>query len=259
MTALLWQRGERAALGRLWLIFFYALLNAGIGVIDDLKKLSAKQNKGLSAAHKFLLQLLASGLLLFLDGALFGIETAISLPLGAGVLELGIFYYPLALLLLNGLVNAMNLTDGVDGLLSVTTAVSSMALILLGLLDGELAQGAVGGLLLGTSLGFLCFNAHPAKVFMGDTGSLFLGGMMAATAIVTRQPILVLVACFVFVIEAGSVALQVIWFKISGGKRLFRMAPLHHHFERLGFGEWQVVALLGSAAALFAATAIALR
>ena len=258
-TVLCLQRGEQATLGRLWLIFLYALLNACIGVTDDLKKLSAKRNKGLSAAQKFLLQLLAAGLLLFLDGLLFGVDTAILLPLGAGKLELGIFYYPLALLLLCGIVNAMNLTDGVDGLLSATTAVAAVPLILLGVMGEGAVQGSIGGVLLGTSLGFLCFNAHPAKVFMGDTGSLFLGGLMASSAILTRQPIFFLILCGVFVIETGSVALQVIYFKLSGGKRLLRMAPLHHHFERLGFGEWQVVALFACTGALLAALAVALR
>ena len=111
----------------------------------------------------------------------------------------------------------------------------------------------VGALLLGATLGFLCFNAHPAKVFLGDTGSLFFGGVVSAVGSVTEHPVLVLLSCGVFVIEAGSVILQVLFFKLSHGKRLFRMAPLHHHFEKCGWSEWRVVAVFSAVGALFAA------
>ncbi|MBE6703260.1 MAG: phospho-N-acetylmuramoyl-pentapeptide-transferase [Ruminococcaceae bacterium] len=251
---LLWQGSS----GLQWpfLVFLYAFLCGAIGFLDDFRKLAKKENKGLSAAQKYFLQLLVSGLFLFLARAFFGVDTAIFLPFTNGIrLELGFFYYPLALLYLTGLVNALNLTDGVDGLLSVTAGVVALFFLLWGYSGGQGNVMMIGAMLLGAVLGFLCFNAHPAKVFMGDTGSLFLGGAVSAVGILTEHPLLLLIACGVFVIEAASVILQVIWFKLSKGKRLFRMAPLHHHFEKIGFGEWQVVALFGISGLLFASLA----
>lgn len=239
------------------LIFSYALLCGAIGFFDDYRKLVKKENQGLTAAQKYLLQLLAAALFLFAARVLLDTDTAILLPFTEASLELGVFYYPLALLYLTGLVNALNLTDGVDGLLSCTVAVVAAFFLLWGYSEGEQGTMMVGALLLGATLGFLCFNAHPAKVFMGDTGSLFLGGTVSAVGIVTEHPLLLLMACGVFVIEAGSVILQVVYFKLTRGKRLFRMAPLHHHFEKGGWSEWRVVAVFCVTGALFAALALA--
>lgn len=237
------------------LILVYALLCGAIGFFDDYRKLTKKENQGLTAPQKYLLQLLASALFLFVARLCLDVDTSIRLPFAQIELELGIFYYPLALLYLTGLVNALNLTDGVDGLLSSTTAVVAAFFLMWGYSMGEESVMLVGALLLGATLGFLCFNAHPAKVFMGDTGSLFLGGMVSAVGIVTEHPLLVLVACGVFVVEAVSVILQVVYFKLSGGRRLFRMAPLHHHFEKGGWSEWRVVTAFSLSGGLFAALA----
>ncbi|MBQ8717230.1 MAG: phospho-N-acetylmuramoyl-pentapeptide-transferase [Clostridia bacterium] len=246
---------ESNSLRALSLIFIYGVLCGAIGFFDDYRKLVKKENQGLSAPQKYLLLLLASALFLFASRVALQTDTSIALPFADRSLELGVFYYPLALLYLTGLVNALNLTDGVDGLLSSTVAVVATFFLLWGYSEGEETAVIVGALLLGATLGFLCFNAHPAKVFMGDTGSLFFGGVVSAVGIVTEHPVLVLLSCGVFVIEAGSVILQVIFFKLSHGKRLFRMAPLHHHFEKCGWSEWRVVAVFSAVGALFSAVA----
>ena len=238
----LWM-GEGRRLRAVALILCYALLCGAIGFFDDYQKLLKRKNQGLTAAQKYLLQLIASALFLLAARVLLDVDTAIRLPFADTVLELGWFYYPLALIYLTGLVNALNLTDGVDGLLSTTVAVVAGFFLLWGYSESEESVMLMGALLLGATLGFLCFNAHPAKVFMGDTGSLFFGGAVSAVGIVTEHPLLVLIACGVFVIEAASVILQVLYFKLSDGKRLFRMAPLHHHFELGGMHETKVVAM----------------
>lgn len=243
---------ENRALHAPALIFIYAVLCGAIGFFDDYKKLAKKENQGLTAPQKYLLLLLVSALFLFAVRVILHTDTAILLPFSDLSLELGAFYYPLALLYLTGLVNALNLTDGVDGLLSSCVAVLAAFFLVWGYSEGERTVIVVGALLLGATLGFLCFNAHPAKVFMGDTGSLFLGGTVSAVGIVTEHPLLVLISCGVFVIEAGSVILQVVFFKLTHGKRLIRMAPLHHHFEKCGWSEWRVVGVFSAVGALFA-------
>lgn len=235
--------GEIKEIREVSLILGYALLCGAIGLADDCSKLSKKQNQGLSAPQKYFLLLLASALFLYCAMAFCGVDTAIKIPFSRTVLELNGFYYPLALLFLTGTVNALNLTDGVDGLLSSVTAVVAVFFVVWGYDAGEVTVMGAGSLLLGGTLGFFCFNRHPAKIFMGDTGSLFLGGAVSAVGILTEHPLLVLLAGGVFAVEAFSVILQVLWFKLTKGKRLFRMAPLHHHFEKGGWNEWQVVAV----------------
>ena len=253
---LLWRQGENKALRPLALLFLYATLCGAIGLVDDWKKLSKKKNQGLSAAQKYALQLLASGIFLYLSTVLLGVERTVILPFSGRELSLGMFYYPLALIYLTGLVNALNLTDGVDGLLSSTVAVAALCFFVFGLYRESFTSAALGCLLLGGVLGFFCFNAHPARVFMGDTGSLFLGGAVAGLGIVTGNALFVLAVSGVFVWEALSVILQVIFFRVRRGKRLFLMAPFHHHLEKKGVGEWGVVGIFTLSAAAFAALAL---
>lgn len=238
--------------GRLLLCCGFALLSAAIGLFDDLQKLARRQNKGLSAPQKYFLQLLISALFLFVAEVLFAPAHSILLPFSGREIALGRLYYPLALVYLTGLVNALNLTDGVDGLLSSLVGVLAVFLLISGIAAMERDAALLGALLLGAALGFLCFNLHPAKVFMGDTGSLFFGGLVAGYGILSPSPLTILLACGVFVLEALSVVLQIVWFKLSRGKRLFRMAPLHHHFEKGGWGEMRVVAYFCFVGALFA-------
>ena len=247
--------GESQRLRGLALILLFSALCGAIGFVDDYQKLLKKENQGLTAPQKYLLQLLAAAIFLYLSEVLLHVGTAVSLPFSDKSLELGFFYYPLALLYLTGIVNALNLTDGVDGLLSSTVAVVAAFLLVWGFFDGVELAYLLGALLLGGTVGFLCFNAHPAKVFMGDTGSLFLGGAVSAVGIVTGEGILMLLVSGVFVIEAASVILQVLYFKLTHGKRLFLMAPLHHHFEKRGWSEWRVVGVFSFAGLCFAALA----
>lgn len=227
-----------------------------IGFVDDRQKLLKKQNKGLSAAQKYLLQLLLSVLFLWLAKRIFGITTTLALPFGERVIELGVLYYPFALLYLTGVMNALNLTDGVDGLLASLVGVFSGYLLFFGVLWGEQSAFLCGCVLLGGVLGFLCFNAHPARIFMGDTGSLFLGGMVAGYGILSPSPLCTLLACGVFLIEAFSVIMQVIYFKLTHGKRILRMAPLHHHFEKGGWSEERVVLVFCATGVIFALLAV---
>lgn len=235
------------------LLVSFAVSCGAIGFFDDWCKLKRRENKGLSAWQKYLLQLIVSAAFLLLAVRLFGVEPVVSLPFTKKRLALGVFYYPLALLYLTGLINALNLTDGVDGLLSSTTAVFALFVLACGLADANGEAAVTGALLLGATLGFLCFNFHPAKVFMGDTGSLFLGGMVAGYGILSPSPLAVLLGCGVFVVEAASVIAQVVYFKCTRGKRLLRMAPLHHHFEKCGWQEVRVV-LVFSLVGFFLAT-----
>ncbi len=245
-------RGTLAWQKPLFLVGF-AFLCGAIGFWDDRKKLFKKQNQGLSAAQKYALQLAVCALFLGLARRFSFVQTALPVPFTDMYLELGVWYYPFAILFLTGVINALNLTDGVDGLLSSLVGVFAGFLLLLGISVGEENAFLSGCLLLGASLGFLCFNAHPAKIFMGDTGSLFLGGMVAGYALLSPSPLAVLIACGVFVVEAFSVILQVAYFKISGGKRILRMAPLHHHFEKGGWSEERVVLTFCGLGVLFAA------
>ena len=252
----LWMRSGQTVWKKPFLIVGFGFCCGLIGLIDDRKKLLKKENKGLSATQKLLLQLAVCALFLWLAERLFGLERALAIPFTDTVLELGWFYYPFALIFLTGIVNALNLTDGVDGLLSSLVGVFSGFLLFFGALMAEENSFVCGCILLGGVLGFLCFNAHPAKIFMGDTGSLFLGGMVAGYAILSPSPLSVLLACGVFVIEALSVMLQVLYFKLSHGKRLLRMAPLHHHFEKGGWSEERVVLVFSALGVIFALLAV---
>lgn len=240
---------------RTMLLVGFAVSCGGIGFFDDWCKLRRRENKGLSAWQKYILQLIVSAIFLLLAVRFFDVKSMIVLPFTDKSITLGVFYYPFALLYLTGLINALNLTDGVDGLLSSTTAVFSLFLLACGVADRNGDALVTGAMLLGATLGFLCFNFHPAEVFMGDTGSLFLGAMIAGYGILSASPLGVLLGGGVFVAEAVSVIVQVIYFKCSKGKRLLRMAPLHHHFEKCGWSEVRVVGIFSLAAAFLAVLA----
>ena len=247
------RRGAQATLAAPALVLIYATLSGAIGFFDDYRKLIKRENKGLSAAQKYALQLLLALCLLVAAVRLGLIDTAVYVPFFKGRVLLHKWYYPLALLYLTGVVNALNLTDGIDGLLSSTVAVLSLFFLFYGNAVGEGLFLLCGVLLLGACLGFLCFNRHPAKVFMGDTGSLFLGGVVGALGVLSGRPLTVLGGGGIFAIEAVSVLLQVLYFKITRGKRLFLMAPLHHHFEKKGLSENTIVLCFSACTALFCA------
>lgn len=229
-----------------------ALGNGLIGLIDDRAKLMKKQNEGLLAWQKYLLQLIVGGLYLLLLRTLGLADTTLSLPFTDVTLELGIGYYVVALLLITGMVNSVNLTDGIDGLASTVSLVVGGFFALAAFAAEARSLSLLSAALMGGVIGFLVYNFHPARVFMGDTGSLFLGGFLTGCAFALGEPLIILLCGLVFVIEAASVILQVSVFKLSGRKkRLFKMAPIHHHFEQCGWNEYKIVAVFGVASVVF--------
>ena len=216
--------------------------HAGIGFIDDYIKVVKKRNLGLTAKQKLALQvLLAACYIYYVEQHVGPAGQSLWVPGVNLSLDLGIGYYAFAVLLLVGTTNAVNLTDGLDGL------VSSVSLPVFGVygaiayLAGLPALTAFAGGMLGSCLGFLVWNHHPAKVFMGDTGSLALGGAVAAMALLTHTELLLILIGIIYVCETLSVMIQVSYFKLTHGKRVFRMTPIHHHFEMGGWSEWKIV------------------
>lgn len=222
------------------LAVFIMLGHFVLGFLDDYIKVVKKRNLGLKARQKLAGQILIAVVTMYVATQVLGIDTDIWIPGLDENVSLGALYYPLVLFVLVGTSNAVNLTDGLDGLAAGTVAIAASAFAVVAVLTGhgDLAYFCVA--MAAACLAFLRFNAHPAKVFMGDTGSLALGGALAAVGILTHTEILLAVIGFVFVCEALSVIIQVISFQTTG-KRVFRMSPIHHHFELGGWSEWKVV------------------
>ena len=220
----------------------YGILNALIGMIDDMAKIRKKRNEGLTPIMKFTLQAVFSFVFLFTVNLSVGIDTVLKIPFTALSIDLGFFYYIILFFMLVGIVNSVNLTDGIDGLASsVVFTVGVFLICVNAFVLSSYPITFISALLVGSSLGFLTYNFHPARVFMGDTGSLYLGGIIAATVFLTNNVIVTLLYCVVFVLEAVSDILQVGYFKLTKGKRLFKIAPLHHHFEKCGWSEIKIV------------------
>lgn len=211
-----------------------------IGFIDDYIKVILKRNLGLTAKQKFLLQLVAA--VGFVCWAVYGMDiaTVVKIPFTSIELDFGIWFIPFAALVIIATVNSVNLTDGLDGLATCVTCMVALFFILFADKVANKAVALFASILLGSLVGFLMYNKFPAKVFMGDTGSLFLGGAVCGMAIVTEQPLALLIVGLVYVIESLSVILQVISFKTTG-KRIFKMSPIHHHFEMCGWSETKIV------------------
>lgn len=212
----------------------FCLLNSLIGAWDDLIKIRRSKNAGLTPRQKLLFQgALALGFLL-IRNILFGKDT--KLVFGNLSFDAKFMYYPIAIIFILGIINCANLTDGVDGLASSVSFAISIATFLISLRKGcdVLTMSAIG---IGATLGFLFFNIHPAKIFMGDTGSLFLGALSVCYAFSLNSLPAYILICGVYVIEGISVIAQVVFFKATGGKRILKMAPLHHHLEKCGFDE----------------------
>ena len=222
-----------------------------IGFLDDFIKVVKKRNLGLTSRQKLLMQIALSGgyaLLVYLTGG-----TQIHVPF-YGVWNAGVWFIPIAIFITVAMTNATNLTDGVDGLCgSVSVIVCLFLLILCG---DALGYGIVTAAAAGAIAGFLIWNFHPARVFMGDTGSLFIGGVLCAVAFGIGRPLLLLPMGIVYFFETVSVMLQVSYFKITHGKRLFKMSPLHHHFELCGWSENKIVAVASLTAAVGCAVAL---
>ena len=254
-----------------WLTLFVFVGFGSIGFLDDIIKLRRKKNRGLSGAAKFGGQIaiaLAAMLIFMMDPAY---SSKLSVPFFKALQpDLGLFYIPFAVLVMVGASNGVNLTDGLDGLTIGPSIVAGVCMSIFIYIAGNINMSnylqvpyinGVGevavlcGALVGAGLGFLWFNAYPAQIFMGDVGSLSLGGVLGFMAVLAKQELVLLIAGGLFVVETLSVVLQVGYFKMSGGKRIFRMAPLHHHFELKGIPEskiiircWIISILLGLAA-----------
>lgn len=222
------------------LALFITLGHFVLGFLDDYIKVVKKRNLGLKAKQKMLGQIIIAIVTMIVGTRVLGIDTSIWIPIADVNIDIGIGYYFLVLFVLVGTSNAVNLTDGLDGLASGTIAIASGAYALVCYMTGHFDLALFCVAMMMACVAFLRFNAHPAKVFMGDTGSLALGGAIAAVGILTHTEILLAVIGFVFVCEALSVIIQVISFKTTG-KRVFRMSPIHHHFELGGWKETKVV------------------
>lgn len=222
-----------------YLLLFVTVGFGILGFLDDFIKVVMKRNLGLTSLQKLIGQILIS-IVFFIFLKQLDFSTAIEIPIINYSIDLGYFYALFIIFWLVGFSNAVNLTDGLDGLVSGTSAIAFGAFAVLAWSQSQFEVAIFSVAIVGAVLGFLVFNAHPAKVFMGDTGSLALGGAIAAIAILTKMEIILLVIGGVFVIETLSVILQVASFKTTG-KRIFRMSPLHHHYELLGWSEWKVV------------------
>ena len=242
----------------LWPVLLVAASYGGIGAVDDWLKLKKRSSDGMSGRQKLLFQVVAAFLasLILIQLSPEALRYGVALPFVKDtLLYLGIFYVPFAILVIVGASNAVNLTDGLDGLAIVPVMIVATCFALIAYLSGNINfsnylqihyvpgtgdLATLCGALIGAGLGFLWFNAPPAKVFMGDTGSLALGGALGAVSVATRHELVLAIAGGLFVLETVSVILQVASFKLTG-KRIFLMAPLHHHFEKKGWAESTIV------------------
>ncbi|UOK59482.1 phospho-N-acetylmuramoyl-pentapeptide-transferase [Metabacillus hrfriensis] len=234
----------------LFVMFGYGLL----GFLDDFIKVVMKRNLGLTSKQKLIGQIIIA-VIFYIVFKQYGFSSEIRIPGTDFSFDLGWAYVILIIFMLVGGSNAVNLTDGLDGLLSGTAAVAFGAFAVLAWNQSQYDVAIFSVAVVGAVLGFLVFNAHPAKVFMGDTGSLALGGAIVTVAILTKLEILLVLIGGVFVIETLSVIIQVISFKTTG-KRVFKMSPLHHHYELTGWSEWRVVVTFWTVGLVFAVLGI---
>lgn len=249
-------KGDSSSFIPFVLTLAYAVFNGAIGFVDDYCKLIKHENEGLTELQKLFLQLVMASAYVCVMSYTGNLDTAVEVPFFNVTWELGWFYYPLAILVLTGVVNGGNITDGIDGLACSVSLVIGIFISVLAFTQKDLQLSLVGAILVGAMLGFLIYNLHPAKVFMGDTGSLFLGALVISAAFQIGQELVGLIVSAVFIIEMLSSFLQKMVFKITRittgtGKRLFRMAPLHHHLEKGGWKEGRIVIVFSAVEAAF--------
>ena len=243
LTACLGVVGLGIAFGK-WssaLVFAFALIFGAIGFLDDFKKVKKKQNEGLTAPQKFMLQLAASALYLYILFRMGHMTTDLWIPFTDVTWHIPLWIYLFfAVFVIVGTVNAVNLTDGIDGLATGVTMPVMIFFLVASILLKKAELAIFPAVLLGGLAGFLVYNFHPAKTFMGDTGSLFLGGAVCGMAFALDMPLILVLVGLIYIIETLSVIMQTTYFKLTHGKRIFRMAPIHHHFEMCGWSEVKI-------------------
>lgn len=238
-------------------VFLFALVFGAIGYLDDYEKVKKKENTGLTAGPKFLLQLAAAIAFTALLRYTGHLTPDLYIPFANVSLHLPwVVYMIFAAFVMVGTVNAVNITDGVDGLSSSVTLPVAAFYTVVAALWGNVALGVFGAALLGGLCAFLLYNFHPAKVFMGDTGSLFLGGAVCGLAFSLDMPLILILVGIVYIAETLSDIIQIVYFKATHGKRIFRMAPLHHHFEMGGWSEKKVVFVFAGVSLIFCVIAL---
>lgn len=226
--------GEQGRLIPMAFTLCLGVANAMIGFIDDYAKLVKKQNEGLTDKQKFALQTVVAALYLVAMALTKNLTTSFIIPFTDISIDFGIFAYPVYLLVIVGFVNSTNITDGIDGLASSVTLSVAMGIVLLSAIFTWRYTGILGATLIGSALGFLLYNHFPAKIFMGDTGSLYIGGIIMGCAIAEGQLVVFVIMGMLFIIEMLTSLIQRAVFKLSGRKkRVFLMAPIHHHFQKL--------------------------
>ena len=228
-----------------------------LGFLDDYIKVVKKRNLGLKAKQKLLGQIIIAIVTMVIATEMLDIRTTLWLPFVENEINLGVLYYALILFVIVGASNAVNLTDGLDGLASGNMAIAASCYAVVCMLTRHTDLSIFCAAIVGACIGFLFFNFHPAKIFMGDTGSLALGGAFAAVGILTHTEILLAVIGFIFVCEALSVIIQVISFQTTG-RRVFKMSPIHHHFELSGWKETKVVFVFWTVGLIFGMIGLAI-
>ncbi len=237
-------------------ILFLTLGFGLIGFLDDYIKVVLKRSMGLRAWQKFALQIVVTGIFVLYLLRYTDVALTMKVPFMDGVyLDFGWWNIPILFFIVIGTVNGTNFTDGLDGLASSVTVLVATFFTVVAIGTGSGIE-PITCAVVGALLGFLLFNVHPASVFMGDTGSLALGGFVAASAYMMQMPIFIAIVGFIYLIEVVSVIMQVSYFKMTGGKRIFKMAPIHHHFELCGWSETRVVAVFSIVTALLCLVAL---
>ncbi|MBQ7902857.1 MAG: phospho-N-acetylmuramoyl-pentapeptide-transferase [Oscillospiraceae bacterium] len=223
-----------------------------IGFVDDYIKVVKKRNLGLKARYKIVGQIAVTAAFLYGQYVIGHINTTVTVPFTSFSVELGMLYYPIVFLGIIFMVNAVNLTDGIDGLCSSVSFVVALGFMVISAAYGFYTNALFAVAIAGACAGFLVWNFYPAKVFMGDTGSMFLGGAVVAMAWAINRPEIILLSCIIYTCEALSVVIQVLYFKATHGKRIFKMSPIHHHYEMSGWSEVKIVTVFTAVRAIFA-------
>ncbi len=253
ITSLCFVKGRRDLLAVLFATVGFGV----IGFLDDYIKVVKKRSMGLRAWQKILAQLVVTAVFAYYLESVLKTGTTTYLPFTDSYADLHGLYYPFLFFVMLGTVNGVNLTDGLDGLASSVTLLVAVFFTVVAFFVTDSGISPITCAVAGSLMGFLVYNVHPASVFMGDTGSLALGGFVAATAVVLRMPLFILIVGIIYFAETLSVMIQVSYFKMTKGKRFFKMAPLHHHFEMCGWSETKIVTVFSIVTALACLIALA--